>query len=406
MTTPSRFCQLLSKQEIEFFCGVPDSLLKNLCAYIDDHYQSAAHVITANEGNAVAMASGYHLTTGKAAMVYMQNSGLGNTVNPLTSLADPQVYSIPMLLVIGWRGEPSVKDEPQHIKQGAVSEQMLDVLGIPYVILSQQTQDSQLDTQLNELMLQMHQQKRPVALLVRKGAFEKEAASTKTVSLTKALSQQGKSQTYEQLLYREQALKLLIDEIPDDALIVSTTGKTSRELFELRKAQGRTCADFLTVGAMGHASSIAMGAAIGNPQRLVVVIDGDGALLMHMGALPVIGQYPLSNLLHIVLNNGCHESVGGQATVANEIDIPNIADACGYQHCWQASSAQQIKDSITEALVLSTSANITTANNSDENRRANMIEVKIQAGSRDDLGRPTSTTIENKQAFMSKANAG
>jgi phosphonopyruvate decarboxylase len=385
MTHPADFCDALTPFDIDFFCGVPDSLLKGLCAYVDDTFDSQQHIITANEGNSIAMAAGYHLTTGRSAMVYMQNSGLGNAVNPLTSLADPQVYSVPMLLVIGWRAEPGIKDEPQHIKQGAISEEMLKVLDIPYIVLDK----SGLKTsELNALLSQMQAHQRPVAILVKKGSFQK---YKQLKSLDKPTIN---TNTRHADLSREQALEVLLDNLPSNALIVSTTGKTSRELFELRQKRKEACADFLTVGAMGHASSIAMGAALGNPDRLIVVVDGDGAMLMHMGALPIIGCHQINNLVHIVLNNACHESVGGQATVADQIDIPMLAKASNYVDCEQVQTAEQIKHAIARAM----------NRLQQQADGACMIEVKVRAGSREDLGRPTSTPIENKTAFMNKAN--
>ncbi len=376
MIAPSEFCDVLQQQGIDFYCGVPDSLLKNLCEHIDEQMPASSHIITANEGNAIAMASGYHLSTGKAAMVYMQNSGMGNTVNPLTSLADPEVYSIPMLMVIGWRAEPGVKDEPQHVKQGAISTQLLDVLDIPYIVLDK---SSSLD-ELPDLIAQMYAQNRPVAVLVKKSVFTKS---------TNESSHDEASVSSEKLMLREQALSIVLSAIPKDALIISTTGKTSRELFELRKAQGDVCADFLTVGAMGHASSIAMGAALGSPERQVVVIDGDGALLMHMGAMPIIGAHKVKNLLHVLLNNGCHESVGGQATVAQTLDIPNIAISCAYANAMKVSTAAEIQAGIDQYVGVKSGPNL--------------LEISVKPGSRDDLGRPTETPIANKMSFMAKA---
>jgi phosphonopyruvate decarboxylase len=363
MIAPSEFCDLLQEQGI-------------LCEYIDQHTAASNHIITANEGNSIAMASGYHLSTNKAAMVYMQNSGMGNTVNPLTSLADPEVYSIPMLMVIGWRAEPGVKDEPQHIKQGAISTQLLDVLDIPFVVLDKSSSLGELPA----LLTRMYKESRPVAVLVKKSVFTKPDARHSYLDV---------SSNTDELMLREEALSTVLKALPKDALLISTTGKTSRELFELRKAQGDVCADFLTVGAMGHASSIAMGAALGSPDRQIVVIDGDGALLMHMGAMPIIGAHKVKNLLHILLNNGCHESVGGQATVANTLDIPRIASACSYVNASKVSTSENIQASIEQFVGVKSGPNL--------------LEITVKPGSRDDLGRPTETPIANKAAFMSKA---
>ncbi|WP_111976522.1 phosphonopyruvate decarboxylase [Algibacillus agarilyticus] len=369
MISPAKFCQQLDTLGLRFFTGVPDSLLKSLCAYIDNEYPKSSHVITANEGNAISLACGHYLGSGKPAVVYMQNSGLGNAVNPLASLADEAVYSIPMLLVIGWRGEAGVKDEPQHVKQGVITEEQLALLDIDYMIIDQ---SSNLYLSLPALINKMHHLNKPVALLVKKGTF----------SDVKALQQ-----PHQYTLNREQILETLLDLIPSDGLVVSTTGKTSREVFELRRAKKQPNNDFLTVGAMGHTASIAMGVAKAQPDKKVFALDGDGSLLMHMGAMPVIAQQGLNNLTHVVLNNGCHESVGGQLTVANEINIVAIANACGYK---TATCIETLADLI-NAWPIVTQAG------------THLIEIKINAGSRSDLGRPTNSPIENKKAFMQHA---
>jgi len=371
MIAPEDFYQTLRKSGVQLFAGVPDSLLANLCAYIDDHCTAQEHVITANEGNAVALAAGYHLATGRYACVYMQNSGLGNTINPLTSLTDPEVYRIPLLMVIGWRGEPGVKDEPQHIKQGRITPAQLDLLEIPYWILDA---DSDLNETLAAALAQMVRSNAPVALLVRKDTFSR-YSSNRTHQCNTSLT-------------REAALRTLLELSADD-LVISTTGKTSREVFELREARGDTQRDFLTVGAMGHTASIALGVALGNPDKRVVCIDGDGSLLMHLGALPIIGSLKPANLIHVLLNNGAHESVGGQPTVARSLDFHAIAIACGYADYQQASTTDEIEQAW-GSLHRSTGPAL--------------LEITIAIGSRDDLGRPTSTPEENKQAFMRAAD--
>lgn len=373
MIRSDHFCNLLAEKGIDFFCGVPDSLLKNLCEYIDRKYSSEHHIITANEGNAVALAMGKYLGNGSPCVVYMQNSGLGNAVNPITSLADPAVYSIPMLLVIGWRGEPGVKDEPQHVKQGQITQQQLEIMDIPYVVIDGQ---SDLKALINPLLETMFKQKQPVAVLVKKDTF----ASTQPVSADSLEQSQ-----WQYTLKREQALSVLLDEFNSDDIVVSTTGKTSREVFELRKQRNQQASDFLTVGGMGHTSSIAMGVALSAPKKRVIAIDGDGSMLMHMGALPIIGNHGSNNLIHIVLNNQCHESVGGQPTVAGNIDIEKLAYASGYRGYVKAENQQEI-----------------TVNWNSIQQQAGPIlfEIKIAKGSREDLGRPTSSPIENKRMFM------
>lgn len=373
MISPSEFCASLAKRNIDFYCGVPDSLLKPLCAYIDDALPSDKHVITANEGNALAIAAGRYLGSGNAAAVYLQNSGLGNVINPLTSLADKQVYSIPMLLIIGWRGEPGVKDEPQHVKQGAITESQLDLLDIPYVVIDS---SSELGSVLPPLLANMIDASCPVALLVRKNTF---------------LAYKKQLNSYpEYSLPREKALSAILELLSPQDLVVSTTGKTSREVFEIRQARGQRNSDFLTVGAMGHTSSIAFGVASASPDKRVVALDGDGSMLMHMGALPIIGNHAAANLVHVVLNNQSHESVGGQPTVAGHIDLEKVALACGYRD-YQAVDNLESLSQAWQSLSGKTGPV--------------MLEVKIAKGSRDNLGRPTSTPIQNKIAFMQHAGS-
>ena len=368
MIEPQVFCQALENGGIKFFCGVPDSLLKNLCAYIDSNFSVEQHVIAANEGNAVGLAMGKFLGSGEPAAVYMQNSGLGNAINPLTSLADTKVYSIPMLLIIGWRGEPGVKDEPQHVMQGQITEQQLSIMGIPYVVMDSQS-DS--DAVLGPLLNIMTEQNCPVAVLIKKGTFKSVKPAKQSVS------------SYS--LRREEALSTLLGVFRCEDIVVSTTGKTSREVFELRQLRHELPSDFLTVGGMGHTSSIAMGVALSKPERRVIAIDGDGSMLMHMGALPIIGNHSSDNLVHIVLNNQCHESVGGQPTVAGDIDLEKLALASGYKAYFCAYD----KNSITAiwASIISEPGPI-------------LFEIKIAKGSRENLGRPTSSPIENRDAFM------
>lgn len=355
------FYELLTEKGIDFFTGVPDSLLKDFNAYIMDN--SNNHIITANEGNAIAMATGYHLATGKTPLVYMQNSGHGNAINPLTSLADKDVYSIPMILLIGWRGEPGNQDEPQHIKQGKVTINILESLEIPYTIMP----DS-----LENLTLNVSKLSSPYALVVKKGTFEPYTLKNKLETLYDSK--------------REDAIKLIVNSLAEKDIIVSTTGKTSRELFEYReeKRQGHE-RDFLTVGSMGHSSSIAMSIALQKKERQVYCLDGDGALIMHMGSLAVIGQQRPKNFRHIVFNNGCHESVGGQPTAGFYIDIPAIAKACGYNLVMRAEKPEEIK----EKLKL--------LKNSEGPA---LLEIRINNSSRSDLGRPTTTPKENKEKFM------
>lgn len=361
------FYNYLKENCIDFFTGVPDSLLKDFCAYVTDNTDENNHIIAANEGNAIALAAGHYLATGKFGLVYMQNSGLGNTVNPLTSLADQDVYSIPMLLIIGWRGEPGKKDEPQHIKMGKVTLNILDALKIPYKLL-----DDNFESTINEAIEYMKNNKAPYAIVVKKGIFEEYKL------------QNQKQTNYE--FNREDAVKTIVSLLDEDDIVVSTTGKTSRELFEFREElkQGHE-KDFLTVGSMGHSSSIALGIALEKPNRNVYCFDGDGALIMHMGALSTIASLKPKNFKHILFNNFAHDSVGGQPTAAFNIKIPEIAKANGYVDAFSAETKDQIVEHIKKIKEMDGPV---------------LLEVKVNKGARKDLGRPTTTPIENKEAFM------
>ncbi len=365
----SKFVDILGA---DFFSGVPDSQLKALCDYLIDKYgiDPKHHVIAANEGNCVALAAGYHLATGKCPVVYMQNSGEGNIINPVASLLNEKVYGIPMIFVIGWRGEPGVHDEPQHIYQGEVTTKLLSVMDIDYTVVSQDTTEQDLEATMGIFKGELSAGKN-VAFVIKKGALEAEGKVEYSNS---------------NKMIREEIIRHIVQFAGEDP-IVSTTGKASRELFEIREANGQGHKyDFLTVGSMGHASSIALGVAINKPDRRVWCIDGDGAALMHMGAMPVIGSNKPDNLIHVLINNGAHETVGGMPTVVPEVSMTEIAKACGYESVLTASDY----DELDEALKTATANKVLT-----------FIEVKCTIGSRKDLGRPTTTAMENKRNFMS-----
>ena len=370
MIQPEKLFDDLRSRGIEFFTGVPDSLLKDFCAFITDHTDDHEHVIAANEGNALALAAGHYLGSGRPALVYLQNSGLGNTVNPLLSLNDPEVYGLPALLMIGWRGEPGVKDEPQHIKQGRVTPALLDAMEIPWQILDQETTNTA--AVIERALGQMRDHGGPAALLVRKGAFEGYALR--------------KNRQSDYPLVREQAIQRLVDQLGSGDRVVATTGMTARELYEYRVArgdgQGR---DFLTVGSMGHTASIALGLARSQPTRRVICLDGDGSVLMHMGALAIVGQSGQENLIHVVLNNGAHDSVGGQPTCAFAVDIAGVARACGYRRVKVAETPESIDAAFAELLV---------------SKGPSLLEIRVNKGARADLGRPRSTPAENRDALM------
>ena len=367
----SEFVQILASNDISFFTGVPDSQLKALCDYLYlTSNSSQNHIIAANEGNATAISAGYHMSTGKVPCIYLQNSGIGNIINPVESLLNDNVYAIPALFVVGWRGEPNVHDEPQHIFQGATTLKLLDDLNIQYFILDKTTTDKE----LNQIFIEFNKSfktGKQVAIVVRKGAltFEKDVVYENTNTLK-----------------REDAIRCITASAGTD-IIVSTTGKTSRELFEIREQNKELHKyDFLTVGSMGHSSSIALGIAQNKPNTKVWCIDGDGAAIMHMGAMAIIGADGPTNLIHIVINNSAHESVGGMPTVAGKIHLTDIAKACGYSLVSLVDNLNELQTALEKAKI----QNVLT-----------FIEVKSAIGSRPDLGRPTTTPIENKDALMS-----
>ena len=363
-----RFAELLGT---DFYAGVPDSQLRPLCDYLMNAFGTdpRRHVIAANEGNAAALAAGYHLATGKTPVVYLQNSGLGNIVNPAASLLNGKVYGIPCLFIVGWRGEPGVHDEPQHLFQGEITLKLLEDLDIPCFVIDKTATEEQIQAKLGEYGALFAQGKQ-AAFVVRKGALE---YTGKTVY--------GNSHA----MSREEAIGHILAVSGDDP-VVSTTGKASREVYELREARDQGHGhDFLTVGSMGHSSSIALGIALQKPERRVWCLDGDGAALMHLGAMALIGANQPAHLVHIVLNNQAHESVGGMPTVAGKVDLRAIAKACGYPSVFSVDNPEELKRAL-EAVKAA--------------KELAFIEVKCALGARADLGRPTATPQQNKAAFM------
>ena len=373
--------QSLRDRGVALFAGVPDSLLAAFSTALLQQLDGRSHVITAHEGQAVAMAMGHYLATGSPGLVYMQNSGLGNAVNPLASLADPAVYGVPMLLLVGWRGQPGHKDEPQHVKQGEITEGQLALLGIPHWVVGP---DSPAEALLDQAWAVMTERCGPVALLVQAGALgpvSEPAPGDDMGSLAGAPAR----------LLREAAIGHILDASQPADLVIATTGKTGRELHELRQARGELQCDFLTVGGMGHASSIALGVALAQPQRRVICLDGDGAMLMQLGAAAIIGDLKPANLLHVLLNNRAHDSVGGQPTVGGRIDFGGIARACGY------ASYQAARDAAGIAAALGRSR---------ATLGPHLLEVHLAPGARADLGRPRSTPQANKLAVMQHLGQG
>ncbi len=363
--------KLIQTLGAEFYTGVPDSQLRPLCDYLMHTFgiDPKHHLIAANEGNAAALAAGYHLATGKVPVVYMQNSGEGNIINPAASLLNDKVYAIPVIFVIGWRGEPGIHDEPQHIYQGEVTVKLLDDMDIASFVIGKDTTEQELEAAMERFQDVLAQGK-DVAFVIRKGALTYD---------TKVEYRNDNDMVREEIIRH-------IAAVTGEDPIVSTTGKASRELFEIREANGQSHKyDFLTVGSMGHSSSIALGIAIQKPQTKVWCVDGDGAVLMHMGSMAVLGANAPKNLVHIVINNGAHETVGGMPTVASQIDVAGIAKACGYKKVLTADTFEALDAALQQAKAAC---------------ELTLIEVKCSIGARADLGRPTTTALENKQNFM------
>lgn len=355
----------------DFYTGVPDSQLKALCNYLMNTYgiNPNHHIIAANEGNCTAIAAGYHLSTGKIPVVYMQNSGEGNIINPVASLLNDKVYAIPVVFIIGWRGEPGIHDEPQHIYQGEVTIKLLEDMGIKSFVIGKDTIDEEVSTVMKEYKVLLSEGKN-VAFIIRKGAL----------SYDEKIKYEN-----ENSMIREEIIKHIVKYSGEDP-IISTTGKASRELFETRVANNQSHKyDFLTVGSMGHSSSIALGIAVNKPNTKIWCIDGDGAVLMHMGSMAVIGASAPKNMIHIIINNGAHETVGGMPTVASNIDLVTIAKACGYSYAVCVNNFEDFDKEL---------------ENAKTRNELSLIEVKCSIGARENLGRPTTTALENKRNFM------
>ncbi len=355
----------------DFYTGVPDSQLKALCNYLMDAYgiNPKHHIIAANEGNCTALAAGYHLATGRIPVVYMQNSGEGNMINPAASLLSDKVYAIPAVFIIGWRGEPGIHDEPQHIYQGEVTLKLLEDMDIKAFVIGKDTTDDEVLTVMEEFNRLLAKGKN-VAFVIRKGALTYESEI---------------NYTNDYIMTREEVIRHIV-KISGEDPIISTTGKASRELFEIRTSNGESHKyDFLTVGSMGHSSSIALGVALNKPDTRIWCIDGDGAVLMHMGSMAVMGTYKPKNVIHIIINNEAHETVGGMPTVAGEADFVAIAKGCGYPYASCVNTFEALDNELEAARKRNT---------------LSMIEVKCAIGARDDLGRPTTTALENRNNFM------
>lgn len=371
MIRPELFIEWLSASGVSDFVGVPDSLLRAMSVALEQQSRlgSVKHVIAANEGAAVGYALGAFLESGEPALVYMQNSGLGNAINPLAALAHRNIYGTPMVLLIGWRGEPGRHDEPQHLVQGAITRELLKVLGIPYLVLD--SDEDSASKQVSGLVSELQKNPQPMALLVPAGTF----AETKlAVSHNSALP-----------LSREDGLRITVETMPQHARAIATTGMLGRELWEIRgESQSSGAGDFMVVGGMGHASAIAHGVAEKSPETPVWCLDGDGSLLMHLGSVAVIGDYAPRNLKHVLFNNFAHDSVGGQPTSMKNVQVGKMADALGYRWIGSASTADEVK------MLLSVLA--------DSDGPA-MVEIQVRTGARNNLGRPPTSMFSAGHRF-------
>lgn len=371
MISPKFFIDTLKGLGIDFFAGVPDSLLKNICAYIADNNDLRHNIVTANEGAAVGLAAGHYLATGNIGVVYMQNSGEGNIINPLASLTDKEVYNIPVFLLIGWRGRPGEHDEPQHVKQGKITTGLLNTMGVNFDVLSKE--EDKAVKQIAKAVAYMEATKEVYALVIEKDTFQE----------YKLLNVEVNDLT----MTREEAIQIVASVLHPKDVIVSTTGMISRELFEARELwrQGHE-RDFLTVGSMGHASQIALGIALEKVDRKVWCFDGDGASIMHMGSMAIVASKSPTNYVHVVFNNGAHDSVGGQPTVGLKINLSAVAEAVGYKYVYSVDNKSDILEILNKSL-------------SEDGPI--FLEIKVKKGNRKELGRPTTTPLQNKEALMS-----
>jgi phosphonopyruvate decarboxylase len=374
MVAVDEFNECLLSLELNYFTGVPDSTLKEWLKSIFDDDSRFVNRIAANEGAAISNAAGYYLATGNIGVVYLQNSGLGNCVNPLTSLTDSEVYGVPMLMLIGWRGGPGKKDEPQHKKMGAITEKILITLDIPYEIID----NNNYERQIHDAVTLSRSNQQPCALIVKPGFF----------SRYNGVNGDRDSSINSKYMSREDAIKCIVDTVKSHEIILSTTGKTSRELYEVCAYSHRGHNNnFYNVGSMGHVSAIGLEVSLQKKDRITYIFDGDGALIMHMGTLASIGYYQPSNLVHIVFDNEVHESTGDQSTLSSAIDISGVMRMCNYK----------------QVLDVSDKATLVNIFNSPIAGPLGVV-IKIKAGSRNNLGRPNDTPKETKIRFMNWNN--
>ena len=372
MVNQQTLFEALDRLGVKFFTGVPDSLLNDFCLYMTNNIPDSRHVMAANEGNAIGIAAGNYMATGNIPVVYMQNSGIGNAANPLLSLTHDCVYGIPMILVIGWRGDPSINDHAQHKKQGELTPVLMKDMDIPYEIL-----DSD-DTVIDKFTWAVNKAKEissPVALIAKKAI----------------LTQKEKKQTYAEspLMNREEAIAAVIDVFGEDAVYLGTTGRATREVNEQLKLHGiGEGHEWQNVGSMGHVSSVGLGLALGRPDKRIVVFDGDAAAVMHLGALATNCRYKAPNLIHIVLNNGVNESVGGQQSAGQLIDLTGVANSCGYRNVGHAIKTKEELQNVIKNL--------------PGNDMPTFVDVHVRQGIRPDMPKLNIDHKGQKEALMNQ----
>jgi len=347
------FVDELIRQDANVFTGIPCSYLTPLIHEVIARKETR-YVLASSEGDALAIASGIWLAGGMG-VVFCQNSGLGNMVNPLTSMNEP--FGIPALLLVTWRGKPGVKDEPQHKRMGEITPELLSLIGVEWELLPQE-EGTALEV-LKRACNFIRRVQRPYALVMSRSTF----TSDEDIAIP--------SSNYPS---RSEALAAFLDNVDAGAVVIATTGKTGRELFTLDDR----CGHFYCVGSMGYASSVAHGIALGSKRR-VYLLDGDGAAIMHMGNLTSIGSSHPANLIHIVLDNGCYDSTGAQPTASTSVDFVALALAVGYA---QAQSCRSQGD-----FVLALRSHL-------PGTGPRLLHVPIRMGSMSQLGRPTTTPYD------------
>ena len=358
---------LLKKNNCDFFTGVPDSVLKELSIKLQNKNKKK-HIIATNEGSAVSLGIGHYLSTKRVPCIYMQNSGLSNALNPLISIAHKRVYSIPLILVIGWRGSPRIKDEPQHNIKGEITENILKLLNIKYTILRSNNDLNKFDKQIKLAK----KKSSIVACLIEQGTLTKNKKTNK------------KKDFYN--LDKEIFLKTLLLTLKKNTKIISSTGFNSREIMYLRKkfkiTNGR---DFYMVGGMGHTSSVALGYSLSNKKN-VICIDGDGSLLMHLGSIKTAGTFANKNFKYILLNNNSHDSVGNQSTYANNVNFEKLSKSLGFKKFYSIKNKINLKKKIKTFL---------------SEKELSFLEIKISNSKIKKLPRPTDL-LKIKKIFMNK----